>query len=124
MIISLKPNEIFVFGSNLAGIHGAGAARQAYEKFGATWGQGEGLSGQSYALPTKDYSIKTLSIKKIKSHVAKFLKVAQTREDLTFLVTCVGCGLAGYRYEDIAPLFFQSKVPPNVVLPEEFTSII
>ena len=120
IITKLNPGEIFVFGSNLAGVHGAGAAKTAYRRFGATWGQGEWLSGQSYALPTKDRFIATLPIEKIKKHVDRFIKVTSTREDLTFLVTEVGCGLAGYKPEQIAPLFYQARALQNVKLPTNF----
>lgn len=118
MITSLKPNEIFVFGSNLAGIHGAGAAKQAYEKFGAVWSIGFGKCGQSYAIPTKDRNIKSLSLSEIDKYVCSFLTFATVNPHLTFLVTAIGCGLAGYKYEEIAPMF--KGAPNNVVLPEEF----
>lgn len=107
--------SIFVFGSNLAGIHGKGAARHAKEKWGAQQGVGEGLAGDCYALPTKDRDIRTLPIEAIKEHVNRFLDMARERMDLVFQVTRIGCGLAGYQDVEIAPLF---KVrPPNVILP-------
>lgn len=114
----LKKNEIFVFGSNEAGIHGAGAAKKAMD-FGAVYGVGFGLQGQTFAIPTKDYLVKTLSLKEIKAYVDDFLKFAESRKDLTFLVTKIGCGLAGYTFEDIAPMFEGSNME-NVVLPREF----
>jgi hypothetical protein len=117
-IVGLAPNEVFVFGSNLAGIHGAGAARLAFDRFGAVWGIGEGHQGKTYALPTKDKSIETLPLEEIKKYVDVFLKYAKSNPDFTFLVTKVGCGLAGWDVEHIAPLF--TEVPNNVVLPREF----
>ena len=117
-ITSLAPNEIFVFGSNLAGIHGAGAARLAFDRFGAVWGVGIGHQGKTYALPTKDNDIETLSTGEIKKYVDVFLQFAEDHPEFTFLVTKVGCGLAGWNVEDIAPLF--SEVSNNVVLPREF----
>lgn len=118
MITTLKPNQVFVFGSNEAGIHGAGAAYTAYKKFGARIGRGEGHYGQSYAIPTKDKDLNVLPIGKIKPYVKRFLDYAKDMPDLQFLVTAIGCGLAGYKPEQIAPLF--KDIPENVVLPEEF----
>jgi hypothetical protein len=119
-ITSLAPNEVFVFGSNLAGIHGAGAARIAARKFGATYGEGVGMRGQSYAIPTKDHEIQTMPILRIAPYVEQFLEFAASRSHLTFLVTQVGCGLAGYTPSDIAPLFTSLTIPENVTLPEVF----
>ncbi|QWY83710.1 hypothetical protein [Rhizobium phage RHph_X3_15] len=96
---------IFVFGSNLAGIHGAGAARVAFEKHGAVWGIGAGNYGNSYAIPTKDGNIKTLPLEKIKPFVNQFIHYAYENPHLEFQVTKIGCGLAGYKDEEIAPLF-------------------
>ncbi len=117
-ITKLEPDEVFVFGSNLAGIHGAGAAKTALLYFGARYGVGEGFTGQCYAIPTKDRNIETLSIEAIAKHVHKFLRVAALLPDKTFLVTKIGCGLAGYTPADIGPLF--KGAPPNVILPKEF----
>jgi len=122
MIISLKPNQIFVFGSNLAGIHGAGAAKQAYEKFGAVMHKGVGHYGQSYALPTKDRRIETLDLQTIQQFVNHFLTYAQLHPELEFLLTPIGCGLAGYEPKDIAPMF--KSAPTNVILPPEFKEIL
>ncbi len=97
--------DIFVFGSNLAGRHGAGAARFAVKKHGAIYGQGIGLQGQSYGLPTKDERIQTLPLDRIAGYVADFLTLAASRPDLTFYVTPVGCGLAGYKRAQIKPMF-------------------
>ena len=118
----LEANEIFVFGSNESGIHGAGAARLAFEKFGAVWKIGVGHEGRTYAIPTKDYDIKTLDLIEIKDYVNEFLMYAEKNPDFTFLVTKIGCGLASYKEEDIAPLF--KGYPLNVVLPEKFVDIL
>lgn len=101
----IKPGEIFVFGSNLAGRHGAGAAYDAMRFYGAILYQGEGLQGRSYALPTKDARIRTLPLEKIEAHVKEFKDFARSRPDLTFFVTPVGCGLAGYKRAQIKPFF-------------------
>jgi hypothetical protein len=98
-------NEVFVFGSNLAGIHGAGAAKVAKEKFGAVYQLGIGRSGQSYAIPTKDFSIRTMSINQIEQHILDFCEFTHTHPHLDFFVTRVGCGLAGFNDNQIAPLF-------------------
>lgn len=102
---------IFVFGSNRAGRHGAGAAKTAHRQFGAEYGKGEGHYGDSYALPTKGYQIEEISIEEIYAHVINFMKYAFANPDLTFKVTQVGCGLGGHKAEDIAPLF--KLAPPN-----------
>lgn len=122
-IDSLTPNQIFVFGSNLGGFHGGGAARKAYDDFGAIWGQGEGLQGDSYALPTKDEKIQTLPLYKIKKHVDTLFKVCCMNSDKQFLITKVGCGLAGLSVENIGPMFKNFILLPNVVLPKEFYDI-
>lgn len=116
----LKENEIFVFGSNYAGRHGAGAALTAYRKFGAKYGQGTGLMGQSYGIATKDRNLNVLSLDKIEIQINKFLKFANENPDKHFLVTQIGCGLAGYKPSQIAPLFFNDEIPENVSLPESF----
>ena len=108
----LEPNEIFVFGSNLAGAHGGGAAYTAYRKFGAIWGQGVGLQGQSYALPTMQGGVET-----IKPYVDEFIAFAKAHPELIFLVTRVGCGIAGFTNEEISPLFSAAHDVPNIVLP-------
>ena len=110
--------EIFVFGSNTAGIHGAGAAKFAHTKHGAVLGVGEGLRGTSYALPTKNATIETLPLEEIKTHVAKFLKFASENTGMIFNVTRVGCGLAGYKDNEIAPMFVYSS--SNCCFPTEW----
>lgn len=119
-IICLAPNEVFVFGSNLQGLHGGGAARFAYEHFGAEWGQGVGLYGQSYAIPTMQGGVET-----IKPYVDDFLQVAMIHSELDFLVTEIGCGIAGFTPQDIAPLFFRAIEDDirNVYLPGSFYAV-
>ena len=111
-ITSLQPNEIFVFGSNLKGMHGGGAAYAAYRKFGAIMGQGVGLQGQSYAIPTMQGGVET-----IRPYVDEFIAFAKEHQELTFLVTRIGCGIAGFTDADISPLFEQAHDVPNIVLP-------
>ena len=114
-ISKLFPNEIFVFGSNLEGMHGGGAALTAYKKFGAVWGQGTGLQGQSYGIPTMQGGVET-----IKPYVDEFIDFARKHPDLRFLVTPIGCGIAGFKPSQIAPLFTEAKNLPNIYLPKEF----
>lgn len=116
MINELKPNQIFVFGSNGNGEHIGGAAKQAFEQFGAVWGQFEGLQGKSYALPTVSRQMRPLSLTQIKVGVSYFLHIARKNPELEFLLTKIGCGIAGHAEEDIAPLF--KRVPSNVIKPE------
>lgn len=123
-IQKLLPHEIFVFGSNLAGIHGAGAARTAYEKFGARMGKGTGRYGNSYALPTKGYNIATLSLNKIAFYIDALHYDITVNPELTFLITEIGCGLAGYTPKDIAPLFKDFIQLNNCALPKSFIDII
>lgn len=113
---------IFVFGSNLAGRHGRGAAKAAVEKYGAIYGQGIGLQGSSYAIPTKDRYIKTLPLYIIANYVKDFLTFANSHPELTFQVTPIGCGLAGYSPEQIAPMF--KGAPNNCILPEIFVAVL
>lgn len=113
---------IFVFGSNEAGIHGAGAARTAYNKYGAVWGYGVGLAGQSYAIPTKDGAIRTLPRESVKKYVVQFRDFAESHPVLQFQVTRIGCGLAGFRDAEIAPLFYAA--PPNCLFDSEWTSYL
>jgi hypothetical protein len=114
--------EIFVFGSNLAGRHGKGAALFAKKHHGAILGQGRGLQGSSYAIPTKGYDLKTLPLNEISFYVHSFLLFAEANGDMIFNVTAIGCGLAGYSPRDIAPMF--KKCPANVKLPKEFQEVI
>ena len=114
-IKNLKDHEIFVFGSNLAGMHAGGAARVAVEKFGAIMGQGVGLQGQSYAIPTMQGGVNT-----IKPYVDEFIAFAKQHPELTFLVTKIGCGIAGFTPKEIAPLFAGAINVPNIHLPVDF----
>ena len=118
-ISELAENEIFVFGSNLAGAHGGGAARLAYRKFGAVWGEGVGLHGQTYAIPTMQGGVKT-----IKPYVDEFIRFAKEHPWLTFLVTRIGCGIAGFQDRDIAPLFKAAINVDNIILPKGFVDYI
>ena len=118
-ISELAKNEIFVFGSNLAGAHGGGAARLAYRKFGAVWGEGVGLHGQTYAIPTMQGGVRT-----IKPYVDEFIRFAIERPWLTFLVTRIGCGIAGFQDRDIAPLFKAAINVENIILPKGFVDYI
>ena len=114
-IDSLKSDEVFVFGSNLHGCHGGGAARAAMKKFGAIWGQGVGLQGQSYAIPTMQGGVET-----IKPYVDQFIDFAKEHTELFFYVTRIGCGIAGFKDSDIAPLFKDAMDVRNICMPESF----
>lgn len=113
-ITELDEGEVFVFGSNGAGAHLGGAAATAVAKFGAIYGQAEGLQGQSYAIDTMD------GFEVMNEQVGRFIEFAREHQELKFLVTEIGCGIAGYTPEEVAPLF--KDVPENVVLPEAFMS--
>jgi aldehyde:ferredoxin oxidoreductase len=110
---------IFVFGSNLAGRHGAGAALYARKYKGAVYGQGVGLQGQSYAIPTKDKWVQTLPLNEINEYVQEFIKFAADHPELKFELTAIGCGLAGYSPKDIAPMFKWIE-STNIQFPFEF----
>ena len=98
-------STVFVFGSNLAGRHGKGAALEAARWWGAKYGVGEGRQGSSYAIPTKDGDLRTLPLSEIRAYVSNFLEHARCRPADSFLVTAIGCGLAGYNPSDIRPMF-------------------
>ena len=117
-ITRLEADEVFVFGSNLAGMHGGGAARMAYEHFGAEWGVGVGPTGQCYAIPTMQGGIET-----IRPYVNEFTTYAQQHADKHFLVTRIGCGIAGFTDEEMAPLFREALSIPNIALPKEWQQI-
>lgn len=119
LITSLRQNEIFVFGSNLQGIHAGGAARTARLHFGAEMGNGVGIQGQSYAIPTMQGGVET-----IRPYVDEFIKYAHQHPDQNFLVTEVGCGIAGFEPSDIAPLFKNARVIDNIFLPQSFWDVI
>lgn len=118
-INSLKPNEVFVFGSSLSGHHGGGAASAAVNKFGAIKGQGVGLQGQSYAIPTMQGGVET-----IKPYVDEFIKFAEINYDKTYYVTRIGCGIAGFKDEEIAPLFLDALSSHNIILPKSFVDVL
>ena len=118
-ITELGKNEIFVFGSNIHGMHGGGAARIANEYFGAEWGVGEGLTGQCYALPTMEGGVDYIGEK-----VQNFIKCAKAHPELRFYVTKVACGIAGFRTDEIGPLFADAIDLDNVILPKEFVDAI
>ena len=118
-IIALKPNEIFVFGSNLKGYHAGGAARTALVKFGAVMGNGDGIQGQSYAIPTMQGGVET-----IKPYVDKFIDFAVNHPEKDFLVTRIGCGIAGFTASEIAPLFKEAVHMHNVWLPADFLRVL
>lgn len=111
-----RSSKIFVFGSNLAGRHGKGAALTAYKNHGAKYGQGIGRQGNSYAIPTKDQNLKTLALPMIRRYVLDFITYAIEHPEEKFFVTKVGCGLAGYKERDMAPMF--KDAPNNCQLPE------
>ncbi len=124
IITKLKDNEIFIFGSNLSGRHGKGAAKTALG-WGAKWGQAKGLQGRTYGIPTKDASIRrTLTIEEIKPFVDEFIEFAKTNENLIFLVTEIGTGLANHKKENIAPLFKQAVNYKNIYLSKDFWFIL
>lgn len=112
-ITELQPGEIFVFGSNLQGMHAGGAARIAFNNFGAIWGQGVGLQGQSYGIPTMQGGVET-----VRPYVNEFIQFAKDHPELTFLVTRIGCGIAGFTDAEMAPLFEKAHSMENVILPE------
>ena len=119
MISELAENEIFVFGSNLAGAHAGGAARVAHIRFGAVMGQGVGLQGQSYAIPTMQGGVET-----IKPYVDEFVRFAAEHKEFKFLVTRIGCGIAGFTADEIAPLFVDAMELENVILPQDFVEVL
>jgi hypothetical protein len=118
-----KDGAIFVFGSNLAGIHGAGSAKEAHVNWGAEWGVGVGRTGRAYAIPTKPAPYKeSLAVEMIAKHVMDFLAYARAHPELEFHCVRIGCGRAGYTDRQMAPLF--KGAPSNVKLPFEFKSVL
>ncbi len=118
-IDDLQENQVFVFGSNLAGMHGGGAARIARLRFGAVMGNGVGMQGRSYAIPTMQGGTET-----IRPYVNDFIAYAKEHPELTFLVTPIGCGIAGFEPEDIAPLFEEASNVENIWLPNSFWEVL
>lgn len=133
-ITELEPNEVIVFGSNTAGIHGAGAALQAYREFGAKYGCGEGLCGQSWAFPTLDKGLRKVHMHELVASRDRLYAAAEEYSHLTFLLTKVGCGLAGFPEEEMRALFSRQEEhpvgvimpykqrPANIILPEDWRS--
>lgn len=119
IITSLAPNEVFVFGSNINGFHAGGAARIAYDRFGAIWEQGVGIQGQSYAIPTMQGGVEV-----IRQYVDDFIQYANEHPENIFLVTRIGCGIAGYSDMQIAPLFQSAMTMENIALPESFIKVL
>ena len=119
MITRLENDEIFVFGSNLRGFHAGGAAHVAYNCFGAVWGEGVGLQGKSYAIPTMHGGVP-----EIKPYVDEFIAFAREHQEKFFFVTRIGCGIAGFTDEEIAPLFSEALELNNVCLPETFADVL
>ena len=118
-ITQLGDNQIFVFGSNLAGKHNGGGAKIALEKFGAIYGEGVGIQGQSYAIPTLDANFKKIDLTEIRFYIDMFFQFAYNHPQYEFLVTKIGCGIAGYDVSEIAPLLLNPF--KNIILPKEFT---
>lgn len=118
-ITSLENNEIFVFGSNLKGLHGGGAARIAYKMFGAEWGKGVGMQGKSYGIPTMHGGVD-----EIKPYVDEFIEFALSNKEYSFLVTRIGCGIAGFKANEIAPLFAKAIEIENILLPKDFVQVL
>lgn len=124
-IISLENDEIFVFGSNESGYHGGGAAHLAFKKFGAKWGLGFGPSRDTFAIPTKSWFIKdVLKLDVIKIYIERFIDFAKENPEYKFLVTQIGCGLAGYKPDEIAPLFKSAVNMDNIYLPQCFWDVL
>lgn len=115
----MQPNEIFVFGSNLDGAHAGGAAWLAHNRFGAVWGQGVGLQGQSYAIPTMQGGVETIA-----PYVDEFIEFAKSHRELKFFVTRIGCGIASFTAAEIAPLFEMAIDVDNIILPKDFVKLL
>lgn len=118
-IQALLEDEVFVFGSNLEGMHLGGAARVAHSKFGAVMGQGVGMQGQSYGIPTMQGGVET-----IVPYVDEFIEFAKQNPDMYFYVTRIGCGIAGFKDEEIAPLFRNALEVDNICLPQSFIDLL
>lgn len=124
----LEDNEIFVFGSNANGNHYGGAARVAFDKFGAEWGVGEGLTGKTYAIPTLDKNMEKVTKLKLVRSFIKFIEFAKENDSKKFYLTKVGCGIAGWTIEEVKEIlwvaakacFLERKLPSNIIIPEEF----
>lgn len=132
-IFDLEVNEIFVFGSNMNGAHIGGAALIAYENFEATWGESEGLTGRSYAIPTLDENMEKVSENALEASIDKFIDFVLNNQQLTFYLTKIGCGIAGWNIEDVKRIFWkviedykpetECSLPSNLIIPKEFKKI-
>ena len=127
-IESLKPNEVFVFGSNMNGNHYGGAARIAYDHFGASWGVGEGESGMTYAIPTLNHGMEKVTHQQLSGSISRFIAFCEEHPEKEFYLTKIGCGIAGWSIYEVAEIFFETlknitklgMLPSNLVLPKEF----
>lgn len=119
-IESLKPNQVFVFGSNANGYHAGGAARQAYDHFGATWGQAGGMQGQSYGIITLDENMQKVPLDYIGRQLRVLNLLAKRMPEKEFLLTLIGCGIAGFSIEEIKSECIKIEWNDNVVVPDEF----
>lgn len=124
LVMAVAGSTIFVFGSNLAGRHGRGSALTAFLEHGAVYGQGEGLQGNAYGIPTKSAKLKPLPLAVIGENIARFIAFAVAHPELHFRVTAVGCGLAGYNEPEIAPFFAAAKGVSNIKLPGVFEILL
>lgn len=115
----LKDNQVFVFGSNENGYHAGGAARQALDKFGACWGNPKGIQGQSYAIVTLDEDMRQVPLSYIRKQLHELNEYAKANPDKEFLMTLIGCGIAGFRVEEISEICNTIEWNANVILPEE-----
>jgi len=119
-----KPDQVFVVGTNLDGAHAGGAAKVAFEHFGAIWGVGEGLTGQTYALPTLGHGFSKMPMREVREHVRIFLGCVKTNPHKTFWLTPVGTGIAGLSFDEVASLFVPGRDLPNLIFPEVFLSYL
>lgn len=124
--LNMEQDDVFVFGSNLSGVHGAGAAKFAFNQLGYPWGKMFGFNKDmtAFAIPTKDINIETLPLKDIEEFVTRFIGYAKNYKKHRFLVTEIGCGLAGYTPEDIAPMFKNTITMENICLPKRFWNVL
>lgn len=127
-IESLEPNEVFVFGSNMNGNHYGGAARIAYDRFGASWGVGEGETGMAYAIPTLNKNMEKVTRKQLSGSISRFITYCENHPEKDFYLTKIGCGIAGWSVYEVAEIFFEAlehvaelgMLPSNLILPKEF----
>lgn len=122
IVKTLPENTIFVFGSNMAGKHMGGAAKTAFQHFGALLGVGRGWSGQSFAIPTMNEHLQQMPLSQIQHYVEDFKIYTANHPKNTYFLTSIGCGVAGYKVEEIAPMF--KGISPNVIFPESFRPFV